>query len=47
MAINRSCWRDWGGRVTLVFPQVYYRDHLISKTVSLIESYLTLSYVLP
>jgi len=41
----------WGGRVTLAFLKVSYiiaiRNHFISKILSLIESYLALSYVLP
>ena len=38
----------WGVRYTrLTSTVIYYRDHFISTILFLIESYLTLSYVLP
>jgi len=46
-ALNWSCQRGWGGRVTLAFLKVLSIIAIISTILSLIESYLPLSYVLP
>ena len=37
----------WSRHTCIPTGFMYYRDHFICKTVSLIESYLTLSYMLP